>query len=180
MAIARKSPGKPAKPAMIEGTAQTLSIGAPGLDDAILPAFQETLEATISKAEEMQEQVRRTAEQSIEQTRAMYEKMKTAAEEATASVETSFSAIAKGVNEINLKTLEAMKGASDAQYEFVKALLATKSLSEAIALQGDHARTQFEAMNEQAKEIAALIQKVSSDSVEPIKASFTKGMQIAA
>lgn len=180
MAIARKSPGKPAKPALIEGSAETVSVSAPVADDPIIPALEDTLEATLSKAEEIQEQVRRTAEQSVEQTKRIYEKLKTAAEEATSSVETSFSTISKGVSEINLKALDAFKANSDAHFEFVKALLSTKSISEAITLQGEHARVQFETMNAQAKELAALIQQVSADSVEPIKASFTKGLQIAA
>jgi len=180
MAIARKSSGKPAKPALIEGSAEIVSVSEPLGADPILPGIEETLEATLSKAEEMQEHVRRTAEQSVEQTKRIYEKLKVAAEEATSSVETSFTTISKGVNEINLKALDAIKANSDAQFAFVKALLGTKSLSEAIALQSEHARSQFETLNAQAKEFAALIQQVSADSVEPIKASFTKSFQTAA
>jgi hypothetical protein len=35
-------------------------------------------------------------------------------------------------------------------------------------------------MNTQAKEFAALIQQVSTDSVEPIKATLTKSLQVSA
>jgi phasin len=110
----------------------------------------------------------------------IYEKLKAAAEEATSSVETSLSTISKGVNDINMKALDAIKANSDAQFAFVKALLATKTIAEAINLQGEHAKTQFETMNTQAKEIAALIQQVSTDSVEPIKATLTKTLQVSA
>lgn len=180
MAIARKPGGKSAKPELIEGTVELPPPPAPAGDDLVIPALQESLEATLGKAEEMQEQIRRTAEQSVEQTKRLYEKMKTAAEEATSSVETSLSTISRGVSDLNLKALETMKANSDAQFEFFKSLMATKSLSDAIALQGEHARLQFEAMNAQAKEFAALFQQVSADSLAPLKASFTKNLQLAA
>jgi hypothetical protein len=84
------------------------------------------------------------------------------------------------VSDINLKALDAINVNADAQFAFMKALLATKTIAEAITLQGEHAKTQFETMNLQAKEIAALIQQVSTDSVEPIKATLTKSLQVSA
>ncbi|MDB5545844.1 MAG: phasin protein [Hyphomicrobiales bacterium] len=180
MAVARKTPTGKAKPAVIEAKATTVSVSAPVAADPVIPALQETLDATLNKAEEMQEHVRRTAEQSVEKTKVIYEKLKAAAEEATSSVETSLSTISKGVNDINMKALDAIKVNSDAQFAFVKALLATKTIAEAITLQGEHAKTQFETMNTQAKEFAALIQQVSTDSVEPIKATLTKSLQVSA
>jgi phasin len=180
MAVARKTPTGKAKPAVIEAKATTVSVSAPVAADPVIPALQETLDATLNKAEEMQEHVRRTAEQSVEKTKVIYEKLKAAAEEATSSVETSLSTISKGVNDINMKALDAIKVNADAQFAFVKALLATKTIAEAITLQGEHAKTQFETMNTQAKELAALIQQVSADSVEPIKATLTKSLQVSA
>ncbi|MDB5643003.1 MAG: hypothetical protein JWN07_2320 [Hyphomicrobiales bacterium] len=172
MAIARKTPGK-AKPAVIEAQATTVAVSAPiptaMAADPVTPAVQETLSATLGKAEE-----------GVEKTKVIFEKLKAVAEEASSSVETSLSTISKGVNDINLKALDAIKANADAQFAFLKALLATKSLSEAITLQGEHAKTQFETLNTQAKEFAALIQQVSADSVEPIKATFTKSLQAAA
>jgi len=145
MAVARKTPRK-AKPAVIEAKAETIAVSAP-----VAAQFADT---------------------GSDKTKIVFEKLKAVAEEATTSVETSLSTISKGVSEINLKALEAFKANSDAQFAFVKALLATKSLSEAITLQGEHAKTSFETLNAQAKEFAALIQQVSTDSVEPIKASL--------
>jgi phasin len=180
MAVTRKTTTGKAKPAVIEAKATTVSVSAPVAADPVIPALQETLDASLNKAEEMQEQIRRTAEQSVEKTKVIYEKLKAAAEEATSSVETSLSMISKGVSDINMKALDAIKANSDAQFAFVKALLATKTIAEAITLQGEHAKTQFETMNTQAKEIAALIQQVSTDSVEPIKATLTKSLQVSA
>src|SRR5438094_405672 len=93
----------------LEGTAAipgakdtSVSVSAPVAADPVIPALQETLDASLSKAEEMHEQIRRTAEQSVEKTKVIYEKLKAAAEEATSSVETSLSMISKGVNDINM------------------------------------------------------------------------------
>jgi phasin len=180
MAVTRKTPTGKAKPAVIEAKATTVSVSAPVAADPVLPALQESLDATLEKAEELQEHVRRSAEQGVEKTKVIFEKLKAAAEEATSSVETSFSTISKGVNDINMKAFDAIKVNADAQFAFVKALLATKTIAEAITLQGEHAKTQFETMNTQAKELAALIQQVSTDSVEPIKATLAKSMQASA
>lgn len=180
MAIARKPPTGKAKPTVIEAQAETLSVSPPVAADPVIPAVQGSLDATLSKAEEMQEHVRRHAEQSVEQTKLIYGKLKSAAEEASASVETSLSTMSKGVSDINLKALDALKANSDAHFAFMKALFATKSISEAITLQSEHAKTSFAVLNEQAKEIAALIQQVSSESVEPIKASLAKTFQASA
>jgi phasin len=180
MAVTRKTPTGKAKPAVIEAKATTVSVSAPVAADPVLPALQESLDATLEKAEELQEHVRRSAEQGVEKTKVIFEKLKAAAEEATSSVETSFSTISKGVNDINMKAFDAIKVNADAQFAFVKALLATKTIAEAITLQGEHAKTQFETMNTQAKELAALIQQVSADSVEPIKATLTKSLQVSA
>jgi phasin len=180
MAVTRKTPSGKAKPAVIEAKATTVSVSAPVAADPVLPALQESLDATLEKAEELQEHVRRSAEQGVEKTKVIFEKLKAAAEEATSSVESSFSTISKGVNDINMKAFDAIKVNADAQFAFVKALLATKTIAEAITLQGEHAKTQFETMNTQAKELAALIQQVSADSVEPIKATLTKSLQVSA
>lgn len=182
MAVARKTPTGKAKPAVIEAKATTVSVSAPMAADPVVSSSQDSpvLQATLEKAEEMQEHVRRTAEQGVEKTKVIFEKLKAAAEEATSSVETSLSTISKGVSDINMKALDAIKANSDAQFAFVKALLATKTIAEAITLQGEHAKTQFETMNTQAKEFAALIQQVSTDSVEPIKATLTKTLQVSA
>jgi phasin family protein len=53
-------------------------------------------------------------------------------------------------------------------------MAAAKSLPEAISLQTDYARKQFEALSIQMKELAALAQKVVTEAAEPLKAGFDK------
>ena len=52
--------------------------------------------------------------------------------------------------------------------------MGVKSVSEAITLQGEHARKQFEAITFQGKEISTLAQKIAADAVEPIRTSLGK------
>jgi hypothetical protein len=55
-----------------------------------------------------------------------------------------------------------------------------KTPAEFMELTTAHARKQFETMSEQAKELAALAQKVAAATSEPIKAGVTKAFGNAA
>ncbi len=98
-----------------------------------------------------------------------------AAEGATGTLEASYSAASKGVNDINAKAIDAVKSHSEASLEHVKAVMAAKTVGEAIALQTAHARKQFETFAAQSKEFGELMQKVAADSFEPLKSGFAKG-----
>jgi phasin len=183
MAIARKSSAKSLKPINADVDPPQAIAPAEELEAAaeiILPAIEETIEATLDKVEALQEHMDRTTEQGIEQSKRMFERLKVAAEETSSSVEASLTTVSKGVSEINLRALSALKANADAQFAFIKALMETKTLSEAIALQSEHARTQFETIHAQARDISALIQQVSSQSIEPIKSSFNRHLPFTA
>ena len=55
--------------------------------------------------------------------------------------------------------------------------LSGTSFSEVIELSTSHARKQFEAVSEQTKELAALAQKVATESAEPLKSGVTKAFR---
>lgn len=59
-------------------------------------------------------------------------------------------------------------------------MLAAKNAAEAVELSSSHLRTQFETLSEQAKELAALAQKVAAESSEPIKAGVEKTLRTGA
>ena len=150
-------------------TAAPAPVAAPAVD------VKEAVKAVETKVAEVQENVRKATEQGVEQTRAAYAKLKTAADAATASLETSYSVATKGVSEFNAKAIDALQSNTLAAFDFVKALAGAKSVSEAISLQTEHARKQYEAVTAQAKELAEIAKKVATDSAEPIKAQLTKG-----
>jgi phasin len=117
---------------------------------------------------------REFAEKGVVQAKENYEKLKAAAEEATDVLEETYATATKGNTEFGLKVLEAARANTNAAFDFFSEFIAVKSLSEAVELSTAHARKQFEAATVQAKELAAIAQKVASESGEPIKNGVTK------
>jgi phasin len=117
---------------------------------------------------------REIAEKSVSQAKETYEKMKSAAEEATDVLEDTYAAASKGASDYGLKVIEAARVNTNAAFDFATQLMTVKSLSEMVELSTAHTRKQFEALASQSKELAAIAQKVATDSAEPVKESFGK------
>lgn len=164
----RKNPkgaARAATPATMDVTpvlpAPAAEAESPAVPETLPQPVKETLEASINKVADFQQQMRQVTE------------------EATASLGASLKAVSQGVTDLNVKTIEALQASADAQFAFVKALLSTKSMSDAITLQNEHLRQQFETLNAAAHDVSHLIQKVSTQSIEPIK-SLAKSLKAAA
>src|SRR5262245_52398527 len=120
---------------------------------------------------------REFAEKSVSQAKENYEKMKSAAEEATDVLEDTYATATKGVSEYGLKVIEAARANTNATFDFCSSLMTVKSYSDVVELSTAHARKQFETLTAQTKELAALAQKVATETAEPIKGSVTKVFQ---
>ena len=120
---------------------------------------------------------REFAEKGLTQAKENYEKMKTAAEEATDMLEDTYTTAAKGAADYNLKVIEAARANTNAAFDYARELLDVKSFSEVIELSTTHARKHFEAVSEQTKELAALAQKVATETTEPLKSGVTKAFR---
>jgi hypothetical protein len=59
----------------------------------------------------------------------------------------------------------------------MESLFGVKSASEMVELSTAHARSQFETLSGQGKELATLAQKVATDTAEPIKTGVAKAMK---
>jgi phasin len=103
-----------------------------------------------------------------------YEKMTAATSEATGVIRQSYSTAVSGAQDYNNKLLEFAQTNTDTAFEFAKKLLEVKSPSEFIELSTERARQQLATLTEQTKELAALAQKVTVASTEPLKAGVTK------
>ena len=103
-----------------------------------------------------------------------YEKMTAATSEATDVIKESYSAAVKGAQDYNNKLLEFAQTNNNTAFEFAKRLFDVKSPSEFIELSTERARQQFATLTEQTKELAALAQKVTLASTEPLKAGVAK------
>ena len=75
----------------------------------------------------------------------------------------------KGAQDYNAKLFEFAQNNTKAAIEFAQKLSGVKSPSDFIELSSDHSRKQFETLTEQTKELAALAQKVTLATVEPLK-----------
>ena len=112
---------------------------------------------------------RATAENGSAQVKEAFEKMSAATAEATAQIKDSYSTAVKGAQEYNAKLFEFAQYNTKAAIEFVQKLSGVKSPSDFIELSTDHSRKQFETLTEQTKELAALAQKVTLATTEPLK-----------
>ena len=120
---------------------------------------------------------REIAEKGLAQAKDNYEKMKTVAEETTDVLEDSYATASKGASEYGLKLIETSRANTNAAFDFFGQLLTAKSISEVVELSTSHAREQFEAVSAQTKELATLAQKVTTDTVEPIKTGVTSAFR---
>ena len=120
---------------------------------------------------------REFAEKGVAQSKETYEKIKAVAEENTEILETVYTTASKGVTDYGLKTIEIARTNTDAMFDYVESLFGVKSPSEFIELSTKHARSQFEALNGQGKELAGIAQKVATETAEPIKAGVSKAMK---
>ena len=123
---------------------------------------------------------REFAEKSVSQAKENYERIKSAAEEATDLLEGTYATASKGASDYNLKVIEAARTNTNAAFDYAVELLAVKSLSDLVELSTAHARKQFETLTAQSKELAALAQKVATDTTEPVKESVTRAFKKAA
>ena len=123
---------------------------------------------------EMPAAFREFAERGVAQCKDTYEKMKAAAEEATDVLETTYSTASKGASDYGMKVIETARINTNAAFDYAGELLAAKTLSEVIELSSAHARKQFETLTEQSKELSALVQKVATETAEPIKSGMNK------
>ena len=120
---------------------------------------------------------REFAEKSVTQAKDNWEKMKAATEEASDLIEDSYATASKGAADYGLKLIEASRANTNSAFDFAAQLFAVKSLAEMVELSTSHMRKQFDTMTAQSKELTALAQKVTTETVEPIKESVTSAFK---
>ena len=117
---------------------------------------------------------RATAEKGTAQAKEAFEKVSAATAEATDLIKNSYSTAVKGAQDYNNKVIEFAQANTKAALDFVQKLSGVKSPSDFIELSTDHSREQLETLTEQTKELAALAQKVTLATLEPLKTGATK------
>jgi phasin len=108
------------------------------------------------------------------QAKEAFEKMSAATGEAAALIKNSYSSGVKAAQDYNNKVLEFAQTNTEAVFGFAQKLSDVKSPSDFIELSTEHSRKQFETLTEQTKELAALAQKVTLVTAEPLRTGLTK------
>jgi phasin len=108
------------------------------------------------------------------QAKEAFEKMNLATADAASLIKNSFSTVVKGAQDYHNKIIEFTQTNTVAAFDFVQKLSGVKSPSAFIELSTEHSREQFETLTQQTKELAALAQKVTLASAEPIKTGVSK------
>jgi len=121
--------------------------------------------------------LRQVAENGVAQAKETYEKMSAATVEASNLIQASCTTAAKGAMEYNVKVVEIARANANAAFDYARDLNGVKSPSEFIEVLTQHARKGFDVLSEQAKELTALAQKVTSEAAEPLKAGVTKAFR---
>jgi phasin len=117
---------------------------------------------------------RATAENGSAQAKEAFEKMSAATAEATGLIKDCYSTALKGAQDYNAKVIEFANANTEAVIAFAQKLVGAKSPSDFIEMSTEHSREQIETLTEQTKELAALAQKVTLATVEPLKTGVSK------
>jgi phasin len=123
---------------------------------------------------------RATGENGSAQAKEAFEKFSAGTTEATALIKNSYSTALKGAQDYNAKFIEFSQTNTEAAFAFAQKLSGVKSPSDFFELSAEHSRKQIETLTEQTKELAALAQKVTLATAEPLKTGVTKAFSQAA
>ena len=99
------------------------------------------------------------ADKTARAARETLEKGTAAAEESARGAQQSFSAVAEGIRDFNVRLMEMAQLNTVAALDFAREMSTAKGPGEAAALWSSHTKKQFETLTEQSKELTALAQK---------------------
>ena len=114
------------------------------------------------------------AEKGTTQAKETYEKMNAATTEAADLIKNSYSTAVKGVQDYNNKIIEFTHANTNAAFDFVQKMSDAKSPSVFVELWVEHVRKQVETLTEQTKQLAALAQKATLATAEPLKTGIAE------
>jgi phasin len=107
----------------------------------------------------------------------VYERAKARFDETNKVIERSYSTATKAAADFNLQWIEMLHANTNAAFDFCRKLVGVKSPSEFLELSSAEARKQLETFTVQAKHLAALAQKATSDALQPLQAGATNAFR---
>ncbi len=128
---------------------------------------------------EVPAEFREMTDKGVAHARDIYAKAMVTSEEAADLLENTYTTVAKGATDYNLKLIEIVRTNTRAALDYARELLGVKSPAEFIELSTAHMRNQFDIVSAQNKELCALAQEVANEVAEPIKTSVSKAFNKA-
>ena len=111
---------------------------------------------------------RRFAEKSAAQTKGVFNKSGAAITEGARQAEQSASAAMNGVRECHLKVVGMVQENTDAGFDLARELASVQTPSEPVEVWNAWARSAYNTLLEQTKELSALAQKAATSTAQPL------------
>ena len=118
-------------------------------------------------------------EKSIARAKDTHEKVATIVEHSTEAFGEAFSCANRGSAEYRVKLMEIARTNANSAFDLAREAFEAKSLPELFESAVAHQRKQFDLAATQMKELAALTQKVVSETTEPIRHGMTEPFKMA-
>jgi phasin len=109
------------------------------------------------------------AEQGAQRVKESSEKLKTVSEEMTGALSESYLTTARGATDYGLRVIQIANANAASALDFVGDLMTTKSMPDMVQLSTAQARKTLEAASAQNVELLALVQRVATETAEPIR-----------
>jgi hypothetical protein len=100
-------------------------------------------------------------------------------EKGKAALEQSAGITLENIRVLNVKMIDMARANTEAAFDLALKIATSKTPADVMELWSEHARRQFELLNEQTKELSALGQKMAGETVEPIARSVNQVFQKA-
>ena len=120
------------------------------------------------------EQFRDMTEKGATQSKETFEKMSAAAAQTADVMKNCYSTAVKGIQDYNSKLIEFTDANTKSVFDFAQRMSGVKSPSEFFELSTDLAQQQLETLTKQTQQLAALAQRLTLATTEPLKTGFTK------
>ena len=113
-------------------------------------------------------------EKGATQSKEVFERMSAATAQTADAMKNCFSTAVKGIQDYNSKLIEFTDVNTKSVFDFAQRMSGVKSPSEFFQLSAELAQQQLGTLTEQTQQLAALAQRVTLATTEPLKTGFTK------
>lgn len=141
-------------------------------DVKVIPMAQDPFSTVVPF--EVPGSIREFAEKGVSQARETYEKFKDVAQSSNETIEAVYASAQKGAADYSGKLIDIARTNTNSAFDVAEKLAAVKSPSEVFSIWTAYARSQYETLSSQTRELVELGQRVATDTVEPIKTASSK------